>query len=198
MDIEAQLDSSLDFSSITNSANNEATSKSEFDTSCKYGNDDTSISKSESVLDSPGDCNNNYNDTGVSKSEYVLDSPRDCNNCEDSANGVKSESVLVADVSASSTSTTDSFVQTFDRKTCDHLDGAFLEVEGIIRVLAENKKPLEYIPDGVKENVYFVIKKGKNIMTRGRKNPSNFRLEFVSLVRGLHQKYDTWYYLVVI
>lgn len=176
LDIEAQLDSSLDFSSIINSANNEATSKSEFDTPCKYGNDDT----------------------GVSKSESVLDSPRDCNNCEDSANGVKSESVLVADISASSTSTTDSFVQTFDRKTCDHLDGAFLEVEGIIRVLAENKNPLEYIPDGVKENVYFVIKNEKNIMTRSRKKRSNFRLEFGSLVRGLHQKHDTWYYQVVI
>ena len=238
------VDSSLDLPSITNSAKNEVTSKSEFDTHCKYGNDDTSISDSESVLGSPGDCNNCGDDTGVSKSDSVLDSPRDCNNTEsvlgspgdcnncgddtgvsksdsvldsprdcnntesvlgspgdcnncgddtgvsksdsvldsprdcnnsdDSAIGVKSDS-LVADVSASSTSTTDSFIQTFDRKTCDHLDGAFLEVEGIIRVLAENEKPLEYIPDGVKENVYFVIKNEKNIMTRGRKNRSNFR-----------------------
>ena len=237
------VDSSLDLPSITNSAKNEVTSKSEFDTHCKYGNDDTSISDSESVLGSPGDCNNCGDDTGVSKSDSVLDSPRDCNNTEsvlgspgdcnncgddtgvsksdsvldsprdcnntesvlgspgdcnncgddtgvsksdsvldsprdcnntesvlgspgdcnncgddtgvsksdsvldsprdcnnsdDSAIGVKSDS-LVADVSASSTSTTDSFIQTFDRKTCDHLDGAFLEVEGIIRVLAENE-----------------------------------------------------------
>ena len=40
------------------------------------------------------------------------------------------------------------------------LDGAFLGGDGIIRVLAE-KKPIEYIPDGVKENVYFVIKNEK-------------------------------------
>ena len=41
--------------------------------------------------------------------------------------------------------------------------------------MAENEKPLGYIPDGVKENVYFVIKNEKHIVTRGRKNRSNFR-----------------------
>ena len=107
LDVVAPLDSS------------EISTKSEFDSPSKYEN--TRVSKSESVLDSPGDRNNCVDDTGVSNSVSNLDSLR-----ADSANGVSSESVLVTDVSASSTSTTDSFIQTSDRKTCDHLDGAFL------------------------------------------------------------------------
>ena len=67
------------------------------------------------------------------------------------------------DESVSGSTSTQSFVQQFDRKTCDHLDGAFLKVGEVICVLAENEKPLEYIPDGVKENVYFVIRNEKTL-----------------------------------
>ena len=57
-------------------------------------------------------------DESVSKSESVLQSSRECGKTREDA-----------DDSVSSTATTHSFVQTFNSKTCDHLDGAFLEVE---------------------------------------------------------------------
>ena len=66
-------------------------------------------------------------------------------------------------------------VQQFDSKTSGHLNGVFLEIHEILHILRENETPLEYIPEGTKENVYFVINNEQNVETRAKKYRSNFR-----------------------
>ena len=66
-------------------------------------------------------------------------------------------------------------LQTFESKTCGRLDFVFLGVNDILRILSENAKALQYIPDGVKENVWFVIENEKNVFSRSKNGRSNFR-----------------------
>ena len=46
----------------------------------------------------------------------------------------------------------------------------------VFLMLAENEKALEYIPDGVKENVWVVIENGKNVVSRSKNNISGYAL----------------------
>ena len=43
-------------------------------------------------------------------------------------------------------------------------------------LIAENEKALEYIPDSVKENVWFAIENGKNVVSRSKNNRSAYDL----------------------
>ena len=52
----------------------------------------------------------------------------------------------------------------------------FLRINDIIHILAENEKALEYIPESVKENVWFVIENSKNVVSRSKNNRSTYDL----------------------
>ena len=91
-------------------------------------------------------------------------------NCE---NDLVSDNLSNVSHSSSSNASPASFVQTFNSKTCGHLD---LGINDIIRILAENEKTLKYIPDGLKENVWFVLENGENVASRSKNNRSAYDL----------------------
>ena len=70
---------------------------------------------------------------------------------------------IVLAVNESSTS----FVQTFDSKTCSHLDSVFLGLNVIIRLLAEDEKALEYV---------WLVKENDKNVSRSKNNRSAYDL----------------------
>ena len=60
-----------------------------------------------------------------------------------------------------------------DQTHCGTLNGTFMDVNNLVKVLQESDKCLETIPTGLKENVYFVVKNEDNFDRR--KNGQNSR-----------------------
>ena len=69
--------------------------------------------------------------------------------------------------------TDDSINMDSDDNQCGPLNGSFLEVNAMIKLLQQSEKCLEKIPSGLKENVYFVVKNENNFDRR--KNGQNSR-----------------------
>ena len=53
-----------------------------------------------------------------------------------------------------------------------------MEIHEILHILRENETPLEYIPEGTKENVYFVTNKEQNAETTAKQYRSNYRDDY--------------------
>ena len=77
--------------------------------------------------------------------------------------------------------------------------GVFLEIHEILHILRENEPPLKYIPEGTKENVYFVTNNEQNAETRAKQYRSNFRdgCGIWDSGKGTSLKHPTEYYLGV-